>query len=47
MQGIVRAVAGGAVEASRVLGWGIRAWFLGGLTLLDVPGVKGGVQIKK
>lgn len=41
MQGIVQAVATAAVEASKKLGYPIRSWFLGGLTVLDLPGKPG------
>lgn len=40
MQGIVEAVSGAAVAASQELGWPIRGWFLGGITVLDVPYLK-------
>ncbi|KAL8682999.1 MAG: hypothetical protein Q9186_000994 [Xanthomendoza sp. 1 TL-2023] len=41
MQGIINAVATAAVEASKKLGYPIRCWFLGGLTVLDFPGRPG------
>ncbi|KAI4265960.1 MAG: hypothetical protein L6R38_009055 [Xanthoria sp. 2 TBL-2021] len=41
MQGIIQAVATAVVEASKKLGYPIRCWFLGGLTVLDFPGKKG------
>ncbi len=41
LQGIINGVVNGAVEASKVLGYPIRAWFLGGATVLDVPGMNG------
>ncbi|KAI9753617.1 MAG: hypothetical protein M1835_000973 [Candelina submexicana] len=37
LQGIINGVADGAVDASKELGYPIRAWFLGGATVLDVP----------
>ncbi|KAL8850867.1 MAG: hypothetical protein Q9221_004180 [Calogaya cf. arnoldii] len=37
MQGIIQAVATATVEASKKLGYPIRCWFLGGLTVLDFP----------
>ncbi|KAL8801565.1 MAG: hypothetical protein Q9182_004351 [Xanthomendoza sp. 2 TL-2023] len=41
MQGIINAVATAAVEASQKLGHPLRCWFLGGLTVLDFPGMPG------
>ena len=41
MQGIVRAVATGALDASKELNRPIRAWFLGGMSILDFPGREG------
>ncbi|KAL8809945.1 MAG: hypothetical protein Q9200_002976 [Gallowayella weberi] len=41
MQGIINAVATAAVEASKKLGYPLRCWFLGGLTVLDFPGMPG------
>ncbi|KAL8728475.1 MAG: hypothetical protein Q9166_005373 [cf. Caloplaca sp. 2 TL-2023] len=41
MQGIINAVATATVEASKKLGYPIRCWFLGGLTVLDFPGKPG------
>lgn len=41
MQVIVQAAANAAVEASRKLGYPIRCWFLGGMTVLDYPGKNG------
>jgi len=45
MQEIINAVADAAVDASKKLGYPIRAWFLGGFTVLDIPNRKG-TQIK-
>ncbi|KAL8828834.1 MAG: hypothetical protein Q9170_006430 [Blastenia crenularia] len=44
MQEIINAVVAAAVGASKTLGHPIRAWFLGGLTALDMPN-KPGVKI--
>lgn len=41
MQDIIRAVATGAVNASKELNRPIRAWFMGGMTVLDFPGMEG------
>ncbi len=41
MQEIIQAVATGAVDASKELNRPIRAWFLGGMTVLDFPGMEG------
>ncbi|KAL8997692.1 MAG: hypothetical protein Q9169_003099 [Polycauliona sp. 2 TL-2023] len=41
MQVIVQAVATAAVQASKKLGYPIRCWFLGGMTVLDYPGTNG------
>lgn len=41
MQEIIRAVANGAVEASKKLDHPIRAWFLGGMSILEFPDMKG------
>lgn len=41
MQEIVNAVAIAGVEASKKLGYPIRAWLLGGMGILDVPGSPG------
>ena len=41
MQIIIRAVATGAVDASKELNRPIRAWFLGGMSILDLPGMVG------
>ncbi|MCJ1281203.1 hypothetical protein MMC26_000521 [Xylographa opegraphella] len=41
MQGIINAVSTAAVNASKELKCPIRAWFLGGLTAMDVPGTNG------
>lgn len=41
MQVIVNAVATAGVEASKKLGYPIRCWFLGGMTVLDYPGKNG------
>ena len=41
MQGIVKAVAIGAIEAGKKLNRPVRAWFLGGMTVLDFPGIDG------
>lgn len=41
MQEIIKAVATGAVDASNELGRPIRAWFLGGMSILDFPGMEG------
>lgn len=41
MQDIIKAVATGAVDASKELNHPIRAWFLGGMTILDFPGMEG------
>ena len=40
MQEIEKAVTNAAVAASQQLGYAIRGWFLGGMTALDVPGLK-------
>lgn len=45
MQGVIKAVAAGAIDASKELGRPIRAWFLGGMTVLEFPGMPG-VQLK-
>lgn len=41
MQEIIKAVATGAVDASKKLNRPIRAWFLGGMSVLDFPDMKG------
>ena len=41
LQGIIKAVATGAVEASKKLNHPIRAWFLGGMSVLEFPDMKG------
>lgn len=41
MQEIIEAVATGAVDASKKLGHPIRAWFLGGMSALEFPDMKG------
>ena len=41
MQGIVKAVATGAINASKKLNRPVRAWFLGGMSILDFPGIDG------
>ena len=41
MQDIIKAVATGAVDASKELNRPIRAWFLGGASILDYPGMEG------
>ena len=41
MQNIIKAVATGAVDASKQLHRPIRAWLLGGMTVLDYPGMEG------
>ena len=41
MQGIIKAVATGAVNASKELNHPIRAWFMGGMSVLDIPGMEG------
>lgn len=41
MQEIIQAVATGAVDASKALNRPIRAWFLGGMSILDFPGMEG------
>ena len=41
MQKIIKAVATGAVDAGKKLNRPIRAWFLGGMTVLDYPGMEG------
>lgn len=41
MQGIIKAVATGALDASKELKHPIRAWFLGGLSILEFPGMPG------
>ena len=41
MQEIINAVATAAVGASKKMGYPIRAWFLGGLAVLDVAGKPG------
>ena len=46
MQEIINAVARAGVEASCKLKKPIRAWFLGGMTALDVPGMKGTMLMK-
>lgn len=46
MQGIIHAVAAAAVEASKALQSPIRCWFMGGMTVLDLPGTQG-IQIVK
>ena len=46
MQEIVDAAATAAVDASEKLGRPIRAWLLGGMTVLDCPG-KEGTQLVK
>jgi len=46
MQEIIEALATAAVDASKKLNRPIRAWFMGGTTLLDCPG-KNGVQINQ
>ena len=43
LQGIINAVAAAGVEASKKLGHPVRAWFLGGMTALNVPGMDGTV----
>ena len=40
MQNIIKAVATGAVDASKQLHRPIRAWLLGGMTVLDYPGIE-------
>ena len=40
MQGIIKAAATGAVEASQELNRPIRAWFLGGMGVLLYPGME-------
>ena len=46
MQGIINAVSTAAVNASKELKYPIRAWLLGGLMLMDIPGTNG-TQIMK
>ena len=46
MQEIINAVATAGVEASRKLHKPMRAWFLGGMSALDVPGRKGTMLMK-
>ena len=46
MQGIIQAVATAAVEASKEMGKPIRAWFLGGMPVLEYPGF-GGVRLAR
>ena len=41
MQDIVEAVASAAVKASEELEYPIRCWFMGGITVLNVPGING------
>ena len=41
MQKIVKAVTSGAIEASKEFNRPIRAWFLGGMTVLDFPDMEG------
>ncbi|MCJ1290233.1 hypothetical protein MMC34_001769 [Xylographa carneopallida] len=41
MQGIISAISTAAVKASKELRYPIRAWFLGGLVAMDVPGTNG------
>lgn len=41
MQDIIKAVATGAVQASKELNRPVRAWFLGGMSVLDFPDMKG------
>ena len=41
MQDIIEAVASAAVKASEELEYPIRCWFMGGVTVLDVPGTNG------
>lgn len=41
MQEIIEAVATGAVDASKKLNRPIRAWFLGGMSVLEFPDMKG------
>lgn len=38
IQGIIHAIGAGAVDASKKLNHPIRAWFLGGASILDFPG---------
>lgn len=46
MQGIIHAVTTAAVEAGKTLNSPIRCWFMGGLTVMDLPGTQG-TQIVK
>lgn len=46
MQEIIKAVATGAVDASKELNRPIRAWFMGGMSVLDFPGMEG-IQLMK
>ena len=46
LQGIIKAVATGAGDASKELNRPIRAWFLGGMSILDFPGMEG-IQLMK
>ena len=46
IQGIIKAVATGAVDASKELNRPIRAWFLAGMSILDYPGMAGTQLIK-
>lgn len=41
MQHIIQAVAQGVIDASEELDWPIRAWFLGGMGVLDYPAFPG------
>ena len=41
MQGLVKAVATAAINASKELNRPIRAWFLGGISVLDYPDMPG------
>ena len=40
MQDIIKAVATGAIDASKELNRPVRAWFLGGMSVLDFPGME-------
>ena len=41
MQGTIKAVVTGAVDASKKLNRPVRAWLLGGMSILDFPGMDG------
>ena len=41
MQEIIKAAATGTIDASKKLNRPVRAWFLGGMSILDFPGMDG------